>query len=138
MVFTRLLDFIYTDLFKGMMYGNIPKRCKLCGRYFLQEKGVGYEYCSEIAPGKQTKTCRDVGATNSFRDKVHNNEIWQAHQRAYKKYYARVLKHKMPKPDFNVWAIASEQLRNDALERSAVQLGGFDFNAYVRELNSVE
>ena len=63
---------------------------------------------------KRLKTCRDIGALA-----VRNNEIWQVHQRAYKKYYARVLKKKMTKQEFEVWARKAEQLRNEALENYA-------------------
>ena len=44
-----------------------------------------------------------------------NNEIWQIHQRAYKKYYARVLKGKMTKQEFIAWADEASRLRDDAL-----------------------
>ena len=115
MVFTRLSDFLYTELFKAMMMGNVPKRCRLCGRYFLQEKGFDYEYCDGIAPGKTERTCRDVGSSTRFREKVKNNEIWKIHQRAYKKYYARVLKKNMSKAAFNEWAQAAEKLRDETL-----------------------
>ena len=97
MGFTRLIDFIYMDLFKGFMAEYSPKKCKLCGKYLLQDKGFSYEYCNNIAPNETEKTCRNIGALASFRDKVKNNEIWQIHQRAYKKYYARVLKMYLPK-----------------------------------------
>ena len=41
-------------------------------------------YCGEPAPGQDGKTCREIGATSSFRSKVRNNDVWKAHQRAYK------------------------------------------------------
>ncbi len=34
---------------------------------------------------------------------------------AYKKYFARVSKGKMSKPDFEVWAREAERMRDDAL-----------------------
>lgn len=43
-----------------------------------------YAYCGEPAPGQDGKTCREIGATSSFRSKVQNNDVWKAHQRAYK------------------------------------------------------
>jgi hypothetical protein len=135
--FSRLLDFVYVDFFKGIMLGNYPKQCKLCGRYFVQERGVSYEYCSETAPNEASKTCREVGAMSSFRLKVRNNGIWKAHQRAYKKYYARVAKGKLTKSEFNDWALAAERLRNDALE--IYERGGeFAFSTYSDALNSIE
>ena len=117
MYFDRLRDFIYVELMKGLQKGYAPRRCLNCGKWFLQTPGVSYSYCSNIAPGETVRTCRDVGALASFREKVQENEIWQIHQRAYKKYYARVLKKKMTKPEFEAWARTAEQIRDAALSR---------------------
>ena len=42
--------------------------------------------------------------------------IWQIHQRAYKKYFARTKKGAMTKAEFEVWAREAEELRNQALK----------------------
>jgi hypothetical protein len=136
--FTTLLDFLYTDLMKAFMYGHSPKPCKLCGRFFLQERGFSYEYCNGIAPEQQDKTCREVGALNSFRKKVQSNEIWKIHQRAYKKYYARVLKKRMSKAEFNLWAQEVEKARDEALEEEqhlARRGQTFDYETLAKRMN---
>lgn len=115
MYFDRIADFIYVEFMKGIQKGYIPKRCRNCGRWFLQTPGPTFSYCSEIAPGETERTCRDIGAAASFGAKVKNNEVWQIHQRAYKKYYARVLKKTMTKVEFEVWAREAERLRDTAL-----------------------
>lgn len=117
MHFDCLWDFVYVELMKGSQKGYVPRRCLNCGRRFLQSPGVSYSYCDNIAPGEPERTCRDVGAFTSFREKVQENEIWMIHQRAYKKYYARVLKKKMTKPEFEEWDRTAEQIRNAALPR---------------------
>ena len=137
MNFTRLADFIYTDFFKALMKENTPKPCKLCGRYFLQEKGVAFEYCDNPSPDGGD-TCRQIGALASFRNKVKDNEVWKIHQRAYKKYYARVLKGKMSKSDFNVWAQRAEQLRDEVLplyDKAQRQGEDFSLEEYKAKLN---
>ena len=115
--FDRILDFVYVELMRGMQKGFVPKRCANCGRWFLQTPGASFSYCGMIAPGETEKTCRDIGASTSFQEKVRNNEVWQAHQRAYKKYYARVMKKKMSKQEFEIWARRAEQLRDNALRQ---------------------
>lgn len=138
MVFTRLADFIYMDFFKGFMMESIPKTCKLCGRYFLQEKGFAYEYCKNLAPDTADKTCREIGALKSFRNKVQDNEVWKIHQRAYKKYYARVMKKKMSQAEFNEWAKEAEKLRDEMLHIYERNLGSktqFDIQEYTNQLN---
>ena len=76
-----------------------------------------YNYCGELVPGEAKLTCRDIGAAVSFKAKVQNNEIWQIHQRAYKKYYARIKKGNMSKAEFERWARNAEELRNEALQQ---------------------
>ncbi len=139
MVFTRLGDFIYAELFKGMMHGSIPKQCKNCGRWFLRGSGFSYEYCDNTAPGETEKTCRDIGASSSFKEKVKNNPV-SIHQRAYKKYYARILKSTISKADFNAWAVEAERLRDKVLPlyAKALQRGeAYSLDSYVAELNKL-
>ena len=114
-VFRLLLDFVYVEFMKGLQKGFVPKRCANCGRWFLQMPGMTYAYCGEPAPGQDGKTCREIGATSSFRSKVQNNDVWKAHQRAYKKYFARTRKGTMSKGVFEVWSRKMETLRDDAL-----------------------
>ena len=75
MYFDRLLDFVYVELMKGLQKGFVPKRCANCGHWFLQMPGMTYAYCGEPAPGQDGKTCREIGATSSFRSKVRNNDV---------------------------------------------------------------
>ncbi len=136
MTFTRLLDFLYTDFFKGILKSCVPKQCKLCGQYFLLEKGFHYEYCDGVFEGGQT--CREIGATRSFKEKTESNDVWKLHQRAYKKYYARVLKKTMSKPEFTAWADFAERLRDETLPAYLkVKAEGkeFDLTEYSRRLN---
>ena len=117
MYFDRLADFVYVELMKGIQHDFIPKCCQNCGRWFLQQPGMTYNYCGELAPGEAKLTCRDIGAAVSFKAKVQNNEIWQIHQRAYKKYYARIKKGNMSKAEFERWARNAEELRDEALQQ---------------------
>lgn len=113
--FNCLADFIYVELMKGLQKGYLPKRCSNCGRWFLQEPGFSYNYCDSPSKQDPSLSCRDIGARENFRKKVANNEIWNIHQRAYRKYYARVLKKTMTKQDFLDWSIELERLRDEAL-----------------------
>lgn len=118
----RLSHFIVLELGKALTYGSSPKRCRNCGRWFLKERGTAFEYCAGPAPGEEGKTCREVGARTSFGHKVKDNEVWKLHQRAYKKYYARVLKKTMSREEFQAWTREAEKLRDAALEEYAQAL----------------
>ena len=117
MYFDRLLDFVYVELMKGLQKGFLPKRCPNCGRWFVQEPGMDFNYCANPAPQDPTKLCRDIGATNNFLDKKKNHEIWNVHQKAYRKYYARMMKKNMTKEAFFTWAEEAAALRDDLLPK---------------------
>ena len=113
--FSRLLDFVYVECMRGMQKGFMPKRCANCGRWFLQRPGATFAYCDGVAPGETERSCREIGAISNFREKVKNSEIWQLHQRAYKKYFARTRKGTMSRAEFEIWSREAEQLRDRAL-----------------------
>ena len=119
MYFDRLLDFVYVEFMKGLQKGFVPKRCVNCGRWFLQAPGATFAYCAGPAPEDPGKTCREIGASSSFRSKVENNDVWKVHQRAYKKYFARIRSGLMTKSEFEVWSRQAADLRDAALERYA-------------------
>ena len=119
MYFDRLLDFVYLEFMKGLQRGFVPKRCANCGRWFLQTPGATFSYCAGPAPEDPGKTCREIGAVSSFKEKTRNNEVWQVQQRAYKKYYARTMRKDMTKAEFEAWTRDAEQKRDAALERYA-------------------
>ena len=50
MRFYSIRDFLYVELLKGLQKGFIPKRCRNCGRWFLQTPGPACSYCSALHP----------------------------------------------------------------------------------------
>ena len=116
MYFDRLLDFVYVEFMKGLQRGFVLKRCANCGRWFLQTLSATFAYCADPAPENPAKTCRDIGAASSFKEKTRNNEVWQVQQRAYKKYCARTMRGDMTKAEFEAWTRDAERKRDAALE----------------------
>ena len=98
-----LRDFLYLELGKAIDKGNAPRQCRLCGNWFLHEQGDKTVYCERVAPGETEKTCREVGARAVFENKIRAEETWKIYKRAYKKYYARVMKGNMGREEFNAW-----------------------------------
>ncbi len=115
MYFDSLLDFVYVELMKGLQKGFIPKRCPNCGKWFIQEPGMDFNYCANPAPQDPTVQCRDLGARISFTEKKKNHAIWTVHQRAYRKYSARMRKGNMSRADFFQWAEEAAKLRDELL-----------------------
>ncbi len=102
-VFSSLRDFLYVELGKAILRGNAPRQCRLCGNWFLHEQGDRAIYCERVAPGEESKTCREAGARAVFERKLQEEDAWKLYKRAYKKYYARVMKGNMSREDFNAW-----------------------------------
>ena len=115
--FDRLSDFVYIELMKGLQKGFHSKRCPNCGKWFGQEPGLDFSYCANPSPQDPTKICRDIGSRSSFREKVQNNEIWTIHQRAYRKYYARLMKKQMTRREFFTWVEAASTLRDEMIPK---------------------
>lgn len=74
--FERWIDFIITDFFEGLHHCHYPKKCAVCGAYFLIEDGRNRLYCDGIDPkDAKGRSCRQVGADWKRRErenpKVH-------------------------------------------------------------------
>ena len=102
--FSSLHDFLYVELGKAILRGNAPRQCRLCGRWFLHEQGDRAMYCERIAPGEESKTCREARARAVFEKKIQDEDTWKIYKRAYKKYYARYMKGNMSEAEFKAWA----------------------------------
>lgn len=111
-----LADFLYLELGKAIEHGNAPRQCRLCGRWFLHEQGDKTVYCGRVAPGETEKTCREVGARAVFEHKIRAEETWKLYKRAYKKYYARVMKGNMGREEFNAWVEHAAAQRDFTIE----------------------
>lgn len=111
-----LRDFLYLELGKAIEHGNSPRQCRLCGHWFLHEQGDTTVYCTRTAPGEGSKTCREVGARAVFENKIRAEETWKLYKRAYKKYYARVMKGNMNREDFNTWVEHAAAQRDFTIE----------------------
>ena len=51
-----------SDLFEGLCVGHAPKKCRICGKWFLTTNARHTKYCGGYAPGdKLHRTCRQIG-----------------------------------------------------------------------------
>ena len=115
--FSSLHDFLYVELGKAILRGNAPRQCRLCGRWFLHEQGDRAMYCERIAPGEESKTCREARARAVFEKKIQDEDTWKIYKRAYKKYYARYMKGNMSETEFKAWAAQAAADRDAAIEQ---------------------
>ena len=63
MNYVSLVGLLRSDLFEGLAAGHAPRRCAVCGRWFLTLDARHTKYCGGFAPGDaRGRTCRQLGA----------------------------------------------------------------------------
>lgn len=66
------------DLFEGLRAGHAPRRCPICGRWFLTTNAKPTKYCGGIAPNDSLgRTCRLIANKQgkAAREKADDNPI---------------------------------------------------------------
>ncbi len=127
--FDSMHAFLYTDFYRAMMRGHIPRRCHNCGRFFLLLNGYNATYCNNIAPGETTRTCRKVGA---HRKEQGKSELPEHPERGeYDTVYGRL---KMQKRRKKIDAAEWNALVAQALEVKAMSERGEIDDAAMREM----
>ena len=62
MHYVSFVGMFRSDLFEGLCVGHAPKKCPICGRWFLTTNARHTKYCGNLAPGdKLRRTCRQIG-----------------------------------------------------------------------------
>ena len=127
--FSTIGGFLYIDLFKGLENHFLPRKCGLCGRYFLLEATAYSAFCTRPIKGQRKKTCRDLGSRKTYMDKVNSDPILLIYTKAYKQHYERYLKKKMTQGEFRIWADRALVLRGKAY---AGEIGFEEFEKLIR------
>lgn len=132
--FSSLHDFLFVELGKSILRGNAPRQCRLCGRWFLHEQGDRAMYCERVAPGEESKTCREAGARAVFEKKIQDEDTWKIYKRAYKKYYARYMKGNISEADFKAWAAQAAADRDTAIEQITPEIDAAQRTQIIEQL----
>lgn len=77
--FDNYYSLILTDFFEGLHYGHYPRRCEICGKYFLMQSARRQKYCSygiapELYRGNKI-SCRKYAAVLNRKEKAENDPI---------------------------------------------------------------
>ncbi len=123
-------DVVYIDLFKGLQNHYLPRKCGLCGLYYLLEATAYSPFCTRPVKGRRGKTCRDLGHRKTYTDKVNSDPILLTYTKAYKQHYARYLKKKMTQAEFREWADLALELRQRAYDK---ELSFEEYEAEIRK-----
>jgi hypothetical protein len=62
MHYVSFVGMFRSDLFEGLCVGHAPRKCPICGSWFLTTDARRTKYCNGLAPGdKYGRTCRQIG-----------------------------------------------------------------------------
>lgn len=62
MHYVSFVGMFRSDLFEGLCVGHAPKKCLICGRWFLTTDARQTKYCGGIAPDDgKGRSCRQIG-----------------------------------------------------------------------------
>lgn len=97
--------------FMCLAKGNVLyKQCKNCGKFFIPSGRSDSEYCDKI-DATSGKTCKEVGAINTFLKKHENDEIHQAYTKAYRRMDSKKRTHYISKAEFTQWSKTAREKR---------------------------
>ena len=115
MVFDELSAFLYTDLYRGMITGHIPRKCDNCRRYFLLDSGYDIRYCTKKAPNENGKTCRQVGAHRKEKEKIGSNFVRGEYAKVYNRLKQRKNRGSISVDEWNAAVSQALKLRDKGL-----------------------
>lgn len=106
---------MYHEIINMIMQGHSIRRCKNCGKYFVQYGERIVDYCDEIPEG-ETKPCSMIGSSRQFTASLKDDPIKQTYTRVYKKYVARRRLKTVTEGQFAEWSAKAKKLRAHAYE----------------------
>lgn len=115
-LFNCYLDLLQYDYFRALQNEHTVRICRNCKRAFLNTTKHHTIYCDRIAPNEIKKTCRQVGALNSEKEKIENSPIHQLYLRCYKKISARYRRNTITQDEYNELVADANKLKDDALK----------------------
>lgn len=78
LTFDRYLAFALTDFFEGLHHGHYPRRCGICGRFFLMQSARRQQYCTGMSPyvvrGRRL-TCQKYAAYTRRKELAANDPV---------------------------------------------------------------
>ncbi len=103
--------------------------CKNCLRYFAVTGKASTEYCDRVCDSKG-RTCREIGAINTWTQRKQGDEVFKEYRREYKKRFARINAGKLTKRVFYAW---SEEARKKKEDCDNGTITPEDFSRWLKE-----
>ena len=121
-----LIDFYVRECVKREVRMRV---CKNCLRYFVVTGKASTEYCDRICDSKG-RTCREIGAINTWTQRKQGDDVFKEYRREYKKRFARINAGKLTKSVFYAW---SEEARKKKEDCDNGTITPEDFSRWLKE-----
>ena len=121
-----LIDFHVRECVKREIKMRV---CKNCLRYFAVTGKASTEYCGRICDSKG-RTCREMGAINTWTQRKQGDEVFKEYRREYKKRFARINAGRLTKSAFYAW---SEETRKKKEDCDSGVITPEDFSRWLKE-----
>ena len=121
-----LIDFHVRECVKREITMRV---CKNCLRYFAVTGKASTEYCGRICDSKG-RTCREMGAINTWTQRKQGDEVFKEYRREYKKRFARINAGRLTKSAFYAW---SEETRKKKEDCDSGVITPEDFSRWLKE-----
>lgn len=96
----HIWDVITPELAFMIKANILIRKCRHCGKYFVAATRR-IVYCDRV--DETGMRCSAAGYQEAFKKKIETDEALQIYNRAYKTHYARLMKGKMTKQEFERW-----------------------------------
>ena len=104
-------DLIRFELLKMVSSGVRVKKCENCGYYFVPAGRVDTVYCNRIF--KNDRSCAHIGSIKKYKDRVKDDPVYTAYNKAYKRNNSRVRNKRMTQTDFYEWSEEARRKRDE-------------------------
>ena len=121
-----LIDFHVRECVKREVKMRV---CKNCLRYFAVTGKASTEYCGRICDSKG-RTCREMGAINTWTQRKQGDEVFKEYRREYKKRFARINAGRLTKSAFYAW---SEEARKRKEDCDSGAISPEEFSQWLKE-----
>lgn len=137
MTFESYYSFVVTDFFEGLHYGHYPRRCEICGKYFLMQSARHQKYCSygtapQLYNGKKV-SCRRYAAILGRSERAKDNPL----RTAYTKRCSAIRSEKSRGTITAEFAAAAQYMAKRRLEQ-AEEDDAYAAMQYYRDLERVK
>ena len=96
----------------GLSWYATKRISQISGAYVAVTGKASTEYCGRICDSKG-RTCREMGAINTWTQRKQGDDVFKEYRREYKKRFARINAGKLTKSAFYAWSEEARRRKDD-------------------------